>query len=356
MIWFAPSFIIGCGGVGFDFLKKYIKRLIKLPDVDESAVVNMTIHFDADEKVLTVDRKRYDFIQKIFRKENLLTLLSRPEIAAALRDFDMPTANLQDTESGMSQSPRFTELYGAIDHEWIEAEIRNFLRRGFGAIGEFSQSLTKNDYAIHPRAVIWTIFGSGGGVGPAMGRRIGEILRRLKVEGAIPPATLIGISPLASIYSIDKEKKGRAMAINHALIHSLSRRMNSRKYKTYQTHGDKMRAFYLSGLFDFFMTLGNGQDYDVLSYDEIIEQIFELVWQTSFGGAGPEFLSTLANETRASQQETRSDGYDTKQRTNNLRQNPRRGNRSYRVPKGTDRRIDGEKKDGGDYRERANKT
>jgi hypothetical protein len=153
--------------------------------------------------------------------------------------------------------------------------------------------------------IVWVIFGSGGGSGPALGRRITEILRQMKINGEIPPATIIGLMPLASIYEIDTEKKSRAQAINLTLFRSLAFRMNSHSYPVYYRNGEIIHTQYLNGLFDFLMIFGSGQDWEILFYDEIIDRAVEITWQIGFGGAGPDFLATIANEARESQSNQR---------------------------------------------------
>ena len=284
--WFGPHLIFGCGGVGYDFLEKYLHRLGEVSKEPFELMLNMLRHFDVDEKVLAVRGRRFEHLQRIFHKENMISLLSQPGIGEQLRQFEIPEASLQDTESGMSQSPLLADVLGMLSHDELEADVQRVLRQGFGACGALGRALSPQGFAIHPRWKIWVPFGSGGGVGPGLGPRVGAILTRLKRAGAMPPVTIIALVPLASVYEIDEEKKSRAQAINHALFNSVIRRQNSHTYLIHRRRGDKIYTEELDGLFDTVITFGSGQDGEILSYNDIIEQMVELVWQTSFGGAG----------------------------------------------------------------------
>jgi len=63
--------------------------------------------------------------------------------------------------------------------------------------------------------------------------------------------SIIGLVPLASVYEIDEEKKGRALAINQALFNSLASKMNGQQHLMYRRQGDKVVTQELHGLFDF---------------------------------------------------------------------------------------------------------
>jgi len=341
IVWFVHHLIIGCGGVGYDFLAKFIRRLPDLPKEMVGPLLNMLLHLDVDEKVLVAVDQQFGRLQKIFNKENLITLLNQPTIRQELSRFDVPFQKLQDTESGMSQSPLLTDLLGMLFHTEIESEVRRLIRQGFGCLGSLGRILGQNGYALHQRSIIWAVFGSGGGVGPAFGRRVGEILRYLKLDGAMPPVSIVGLIPMASVYEIDQEKKSRALAINHTLLTCLDESMNGRSYNTHQLRGNRFHTRELNGLFDSVICFGSGQDHDILFYDNVIDHMVELVWQTSSGGTGVEFLSSLANEVRVSNSNQLNDRHEPRHFNRSHEQFSRSGNSRDRVPKGTGHRVDG---------------
>jgi len=311
--WFVPQLVVGCGGVGYDFLKHYIARLLELPKTLADLLIAMLRHYDTDEKALYAGNRDFRQLQEFYPKEHLASRLTDPADRQALEDAGLLIPTIKDTESGMSQLPFLSSLLCVLYHDEIESKVRRFLRQGFGSLGMLGQALSQQGYAVHQRSIVYVIFGSGGGTGPGFGQRIGEILRSIKSQGSMPSSTIIGLVPLASVYEIDEERMSRAMAINHALLLSMSPKMRGDAYTMPVLQGRKIRNCELSGLFDFLVLFGPGQDRELLSYENVIHQMVELAWQTGLGGAGVDFLSMLANEVLVTESNPMAGEYERKQ-------------------------------------------